>query len=124
MVSSESAPRALEVQVRSADDVVIVAVHGEIDMASAPRLQSALDEALRGTPPAVVVVDMSNVGFLGSAGLSVLVAASEAAGSGGLRVVPSDAARRPIELTALDRLLTVFDTVADALAVDETRPPN
>ncbi|WP_454196528.1 STAS domain-containing protein [Nocardia sp. Marseille-Q1738] len=122
-MSSESAHRALEVQVRSADDVVIVTVHGEIDMASAPRLQSALDEALRDTPP-VVVVDMSNVGFLGSAGLSVLVAASEAAGSGGLRVVPSDAARRPIELTALDQLLTVFDTVEEALAVDETHPPN
>ncbi|WP_051022565.1 STAS domain-containing protein [Nocardia pneumoniae] len=122
-MSSESAPRALEVQVRSADDAVIVTVHGEIDMASAPRLQSALDEALRNAPPAVVV-DMSNVGFLGSAGLSVLVAASEAAGSGALRVVPSDAARRPIELTALDRLLTVFDTVEDALAVDETEPPN
>lgn len=123
MVSSEGAPRALEVQVRSADDVVIVTVHGEIDMASAPLLQSALDEVLRGTPPAVVV-DMSNVGFLGSAGLSVLVAASETAGSGVLRVVPSDAARRPIELTALDQLLRVFGTVEDALAVDDIPPAN
>ncbi|MBF6301795.1 STAS domain-containing protein [Nocardia amamiensis] len=121
-MNSEGAPRALEVQVRSADDVVIVTVHGEIDMASAPLLQAALDEVLRGTPPAVVV-DMSNVGFLGSAGLSVLVAASEAAGSGGLRVVPSDAARRPIELTALDQLLRVFGTVEEALAVDDTPPP-
>src|SRR5688500_13225353 len=77
MVSSESAPRALEVQVRSAADAVVVTVHGEIDMASAPHLQSALDEALRDAP-AAVVVDMSNVGFLGSAGLSVLLAASEA----------------------------------------------
>ncbi|WP_181723324.1 STAS domain-containing protein [Nocardia gipuzkoensis] len=123
MVSSESAPRALEVQVRSAADAVVVTVHGEIDMASAPHLQSALDEALR-DGPAAVVVDMSNVGFLGSAGLSVLLAASEATGSGGLRVVPSDAARRPIEVTALDRLLTVFDSVEEALAVDETQSPS
>ncbi|MBF6336461.1 STAS domain-containing protein [Nocardia abscessus] len=123
MVSSESAPRALEVQVRSAADTVVVTVHGEIDMASAPHLQSALDEALRDAP-AAVVVDMSNVGFLGSAGLSVLLAASEATGSGGLRVVPSDAARRPIEVTALDRLLTVFDSVEAALAVDETQSPS
>ncbi|WP_324197628.1 STAS domain-containing protein [Nocardia abscessus] len=122
-MSSESAPRALEVQVRSAADTVVVTVHGEIDMASAPHLQSALDEALRDAP-AAVVVDMSNVGFLGSAGLSVLLAASEATGSGGLRVVPSDAARRPIEVTALDRLLTVFDSVEAALAVDETQSPS
>ncbi|MEU6827033.1 STAS domain-containing protein [Nocardia beijingensis] len=122
-MSSESAPRALEVEVRSADDTVVVSVHGEIDMASAPRLQSALDEALRDAPGAVVV-DMTNVGFLGSAGLSVLLAASEATGSGGLRVVPSDAARRPIEVTALDRLLTVFDSVEEALAVNETQAPN
>ncbi|WP_280244065.1 STAS domain-containing protein [Nocardia abscessus] len=122
-MSSDSAPRALEVQVRSAADTVIVTVHGEIDMASAPHLQSALDGVLRDAP-AAVVVDMSNVGFLGSAGLSVLLAASEATVSGGLRVVPSDAARRPIEVTALDRLLTVFDSVEEALAVDETQSPS
>lgn len=108
---------------QSVDDIVIVTVHGEIDMASAPHLQSALEKVLRDAPP-TVVVDMSNVGFLGSAGLSVLLAASEATGSGGLRVVPSVAARRPIEVTALDRLLTMFDTVDAALAADEPQSRN
>ncbi|MFR9749989.1 STAS domain-containing protein [Nocardia sp. 004] len=122
-MSSESVPKALEIHLSSAAGAVIVTVHGEIDMASAPSLQSALDEALRAASPAIVV-DMSDVGFLGSAGLSVLLAASEATGTGGLRVVPSDAARRPIEVTALDRLLMVFDTVADALAADETPSPS
>ncbi|WP_406277983.1 STAS domain-containing protein [Nocardia sp. NBC_00881] len=122
-MSADGTPRTLEVQVRSADDVVIVTVHGEIDMASAPHLQSALEEVMRETPP-TVVVDMSNVGFLGSAGLSVLLAASAATGSGGLRVVPSVAARRPIEVTALDRLLTIFDTVEAALAADEPQSRN
>ncbi|MEU7765774.1 STAS domain-containing protein [Nocardia sp. NPDC049190] len=121
-MSAEGSPRALEVQARSAGDVLIVTVHGEIDMASAPQLQSALEQALLETPR-TVVVDMSNVGFLGSAGLSVLLAASEATGPGGLRVVPSDAARRPIEVTALDRLLTVFDTI-EAAVVGEKTPPN
>ncbi|WP_280426357.1 STAS domain-containing protein [Nocardia carnea] len=106
----------LDVQVRIADGTTVVTVHGEVDMASAPQLQAALEDAQRGGNP--LVVDMSEVGFLGSAGLSVLLVTTEAAGAAGLRVVASDAVRRPIELTGLDKMLAVYDSLDTALAVD------
>ncbi|WP_051714236.1 STAS domain-containing protein [Nocardia rhamnosiphila] len=114
-MSGDSAPRLLDVAVRANDGTAIVTVQGEVDMASAPQLQAALEDAQRGGDP--LVVDMSEVGFLGSAGLSVLLVISEAAAPGaGLRVVVSDAVRRPIELTGLDKLLSVHESLADALA--------
>ncbi|MEV0366067.1 STAS domain-containing protein [Nocardia fusca] len=114
-MSGDSAPRLLDVAVRAENGTAIVTVQGEVDMASAPQLQAALEDAQRGGDP--LVVDMSEVGFLGSAGLSVLLVISEAAEpAAGLRVVVSDAVRRPVELTGLDKLLSVHESLADALA--------
>lgn len=120
-VSGEGASKVLDVQVREHGEVDVVFVHGEVDMASAPQLQSALEEAQRGGKS--LVIDMSEVDFLGSAGLSVLLVASEAQ-QARLRVVASDAVRRPIELTALDQLLSVFPSLDAALAADESSTPN
>ncbi|WP_328395748.1 STAS domain-containing protein [Nocardia sp. NBC_00416] len=120
-MSGESAPRLLDVQVRTENGTAIVTVQGEVDMASAPQLQAALEDTQREGHP--LIVDMSEVGFLGSAGLSVLLVVSEAAGSGnGLRVVVSDAVRRPIELTGLDKLLAVYDSLAAAVAAGTNTP--
>ncbi|WP_063127095.1 STAS domain-containing protein [Nocardia fusca] len=114
-MSGDNAPRLLDVAVRAENGTAIVTVQGEVDMASAPQLQAALEDAQRGGDP--LVVDMSEVGFLGSAGLSVLLVISEAAEpAAGLRVVVSDAVRRPVELTGLDKLLSVHESLADALA--------
>ena len=112
-MSSEGASRLLDVQARTADGTTVVTVHGEVDMASAPQLQSALEEAQCGGKP--LVVDMSGVGFLGSAGLSVLLVVTEAAPAEGVRVVASEAVRRPIELTGLDKMLAVYDSLDAAL---------
>ncbi|WP_454196603.1 STAS domain-containing protein [Nocardia sp. Marseille-Q1738] len=120
-MSGEGATKVLDVQVREHGEVDVVIVQGEVDMASAPQLQAALKEAQRGGKS--LVVDMSEVGFLGSAGLSVLLVASEAQ-QARLRVVASDAVRRPIELTALDELLSVFPSLDAALAADESRTPS
>src|SRR3954451_6271827 len=63
--------------VRHGDDATVVHVVGEIDTLTAPVLRAQLDEHI----PAVslLVLDLSDVTFLGSAGLAVLVAAKDAA---------------------------------------------
>jgi len=97
------------------DDGVVLAVSGEVDLATAPQLQSSFDQALRdeATP---VVVDLNGVAFLGSIGLSLLIRAHDQAGPGRLRVVArTGPARRTIELTALGQVLSMFPTVSDAL---------
>ncbi|AHH16803.1 putative anti-anti-sigma factor [Nocardia nova SH22a] len=121
-MTGERVSPALRTEQRRTDSAVIVTVHGEVDMNSAPQLQSALDEALRENA-AAIVLDMSEVGFLGSAGLSVLLTVSQDETSA-LRVVPSPAVRRPIEVTALDKLLELFPSVEAALAAPDVPPAN
>ena len=52
----------------------VVHVHGEIDLYTAPQLWETLDAAIAGTPHELVI-DLSDVTFLDSSGLAVLVRA-------------------------------------------------
>ncbi|MFJ4658874.1 STAS domain-containing protein [Nocardia sp. NPDC088792] len=106
--------RELIVSTRPAGAAVVVSVSGEVDILSAPALSTALSEALT-TGSEVVVVDLSEVGFFGSAGLSVLVEALAAISGQQLRIVASTQVRRPIELTGLDAMLSVYGTLPEAL---------
>ncbi|WP_067686181.1 STAS domain-containing protein [Nocardia jejuensis] len=115
-MTADGTARELEVRADTVGTVPVLAVSGEVDVVSAPRLREAVDEALR-TAPKLLVLDLSGVGFLGSAGLSVLLAVSRAV-PGGLRLVLSRQARRPIEVTGMDEVLAVFDSVAAAVGED------
>ncbi|MCU1642403.1 MAG: anti-anti-sigma factor [Nocardia sp.] len=110
--------RELVLRTRSAEAAVVLSAVGEVDMVSAPKLSSAVAEALSTGAP-VLVIDLSEVGFFGSAGLSVLVEALEASAGRELRVVATAPVRRPVELTGLDELLDIYGTLEEALAVDE-----
>lgn len=85
-------------------DPVIVLVEGEVDLATSPRLEQALDEALSAAGATGVCVDLSKVEFMDSAGLRVLVAARRRADDSGLSMTlrePHDRVRRIIEITGL-----------------------
>jgi anti-sigma B factor antagonist len=94
--------------VTSADTSTVIAVRGEVDVATAPILRRALAEAdargrrdLMGGP---VVVDLSGVTFIDASGLSVLVGAARwARGEGRMLVLrdPSPATMRVLEITRL-----------------------
>ena len=114
---------ALAIGVRSERGHAIVTVAGEIDMFTAARLRERLLElAAVGRP---VVIDLDQVGFMDSAGLSALVgAANRAAAHGGsLRVV---CARPKIlklfRLTGLDRRLRPAPTLDEALGTPGPQP--
>jgi anti-sigma B factor antagonist len=98
------------------DGALVVHVVGEIDTLTAPILRAQLDDHL----PAVklLVLDLSQVTFLGSAGLAVLVAAKDDADRRGhtLRLVPgSRIVTRALEATGLLTLFDVADGVPEAL---------
>jgi anti-sigma B factor antagonist len=57
--------------------VAIVAVAGEIDMDTAPAFEDALAQSVRERAEPSVVVDLSQVTFMDSSGLSALVRAME-----------------------------------------------
>jgi anti-sigma B factor antagonist len=88
---------------------VVVRAVGEVDMLTAPRLSRQLDlaEAIV-VPPAPVVLDLTGVTFLASAGLCLLLAHHQRCAELGSRlaIVPGGrAVTRPLKLTGLDGLL-------------------
>jgi anti-sigma B factor antagonist len=100
-----------------AGDWAIVAVNGEVDLATAPALHEALTSAC--DAHARVILDLSAVSFMDSTGLSVLIRAYKRSRDDGreLRmVVPGERILRLLQATKLDELFTTFTTVASAQA--------
>ena len=107
----------LTVDVGTRGDVVVVSVRGELDLATVPVLRERLDN-LGQKAGSRLVVDLTALTFIGSAGLALLVdlhnrckeqntsLAIVATGS----VVP-----RAIQVTALDQVLSVHSSVEEAI---------
>jgi len=104
-----------EVRVARCATATVLSVRGEVDLATAPALRSAITLVTR-TERKLLVIDLMAVTFLSSAGLLVLVEAAEA-GPPEVRVVAvGRATRRPIRVTGLDAVLAIRETLVDALA--------
>jgi anti-sigma B factor antagonist len=100
---------------RSEGDHTIVTLTGEIDLYTAPRLQSELVAALRSADSAQVVVDMSGVEFCDSTGMNVLLAAHRQAcerGGGLALAAPRAPVRKILEVTGLASVFTIHDDLA------------
>jgi anti-anti-sigma factor len=82
----------------------LLRVSGEIDIESADAFAAAVEDALSADGDAPLTVEMADVTFMDSSGLSVLVGASRA----GVTVVlrsPSLAVRRLVEVSGLNDVL-------------------
>lgn len=80
-----------------------IAAHGEIDMASAPTLQSALD-TLIDEGATLVILDASGVHFMDSSGLRVIIGCGDRLAEGGGRLLiegMSGAVQRVLELSGI-----------------------
>lgn len=99
------------------DDVAVLAVSGEIDLATIPAFEAAIADALTQRPSALIV-DLSEVDFLASAGLQALVATHEKISASSRFAVVADgpATSRPIQLTGLDQILSLSSSLAEAKA--------
>ena len=108
-----------EPPVRSVDDVAdstVVRLAGELDLYNAPEVRDALRDALA-RAPARLVLDMSEVEFVDSTALGVLVETSTRSGASAvLLAAPRLEVRRTLQVSGLDRRLRVHDTVESALA--------
>ena len=102
---------------------VLLTVHGDLDLHSADELGDRLVGAVeRGASS--LVVDLSDVGFVDSQGLGALLRGTRRLGAGEGRfrlVVPAPEIRRVFEITALDRVFPLDDTLEQALTGEEGR---
>jgi anti-sigma B factor antagonist len=95
-----------------------VAVRGEVDINTVAQLSEALDHAVRESSGALIV-DLSDVVFLGSTGLTALVRARAQLGREEralLVVCPPGPVRRLFELVGIVDLFELFDSREEAAA--------
>lgn len=101
---------------RQVGGVAIVAAEGAVDMLTAPQLQETVSAVLQ-RKPAGLIIDMSDVEFLGSAGMQVLVIARNELDDDTRFAVVADgpATSRPLKITGITEFIDVFSSLDDAL---------
>ncbi|HEY3265438.1 MAG TPA: STAS domain-containing protein [Armatimonadota bacterium] len=109
----------LTVEERRDGDVAVVAAVGEVDIQTMRPLREAVrrlaDDGVR-----YIIVDLREVGFIDSAGMSVLFAArkavSEARGQCYVVSRPGAAVRRSLDTIGIERVMPHLESPDDALA--------
>ncbi|MBA3808924.1 MAG: STAS domain-containing protein [Solirubrobacterales bacterium] len=96
----------LNIAVRPAPDgATLVHLSGELDSSNAERLNQALSATLA-APPERLIFDLSELRFMDSAGIAVLVRAAAAVATVHFRE-PSAIVKRLIEVTGLSNVLRI-----------------
>ncbi len=106
----KSAASAFSAHVVDLHGQIVVAVSGEIDLSTGDELWAAIEEAATRSPR--LVIDLTETTFIDSSGLAVLVRAHHRLGQIPEAVVlraPSSAARKVLDISGVDRLLTIED---------------
>lgn len=96
---------ALTITVRSTRGVQVIAIQGELDLATADALSTQLAE----TSGSLVVVDLVDLSFMDSSGISCLVMAKTQMGSDGRTLIltrPQPRVERTLEIVGLVDWLT------------------
>lgn len=99
------------------NDVPVVVVKGEVDIASADEVVQAVEAA--GPTTSGVVLAVGEVSFMDSTGLAAIARLHRQLEAAGGRLVlavgPSRAVRRILQLTGMESRLRVVDEVAEAV---------
>jgi anti-anti-sigma factor len=97
--------------------VAVLSVSGVVDMLTAPQLEEAITASLAKSPTALVV-DLTDVEFLASAGMGVLVGAHDQLPEDVKFGVVADGpvTSRPLKLVGIADIVDLFQTRDEALA--------
>jgi anti-sigma B factor antagonist len=94
----------------------VLTVCGDLDLMAAPQLQAALNAYRRAKCPALVL-DLSQVQFMDSSGLSQLIAYKLAAAefAGSFRIAaPHPEVQQLLTIARLDQFFSIYPSVEDA----------
>ncbi len=95
----------------------LVSVSGRVDSNTAPTFEEALKKVIEGGQRNVVL-ELSGVGFMSSAGLRGMVSSLKACKKGGGNLVvatPSDRVSEVLKLAGLSSLFSVYDDITSAV---------
>jgi len=110
----------VSVRARESDDqpYTLVEITGEADVTNTDELRRLLDEEVA-QQPRTLIIDLSGLRFMDSSALHALLRANRSLDrQGGVLalVSPQAPVAKILRLTTADRLIPVFDTVAEAAA--------
>ncbi len=108
----------LGLELSERDGYSVLAVSGEVDVATVPRLREQL-HGLVAQGDTQIVVDLDAVEFLDSTGLGVLVGALKRVRSSGgelYLVCTQPRIRKVFEVTGLTKVFSIHDSVDEAVA--------
>jgi|SRR3954453_8626183 len=108
---------SLTIGVDEREKVAVVALDGELDLATAPDLVSAIDAQVEQGRTAIVL-DLTALSFCDSAGLRVFVRYRrqlEEAGGRFVVAAPSSMVRRVLEISGLAEMFGSYATVAEGV---------
>lgn len=106
----------LDISTENSGASCTIALDGEVDVYTSPRLRQQLTDVIDGGC-VNVVVDLQNLGFIDSSGLGVLVSALRKVKEGGgtLRLVcTKESILKIFRITGLDKVFPLFPSVAEA----------
>lgn len=106
-------PSGFSISTSEGDRRVVVTIRGELDLATAPELETALLERLDAGQE--VVLDLRELQFMDSSGLRVLVTAHARAADGG----PRFAIVRPLAGTEVAKILDIAGIEQQLNVVEE-----
>ncbi|MCK4938836.1 MAG: STAS domain-containing protein [Rhodospirillaceae bacterium] len=107
----------MEIVISEKDGVNVLALEGEVDLQTSPKLRDELLECISNKKP--LVVEMSGVGYIDSSGVASLVEAFQTARSKNLEfslAALGDAPMRVLKLARLDGVFIIHETLEDALS--------
>ena len=102
----------LNLKVLHGGQETLVRLSGELDLSSAPALRELLAGAFEDDGPRRIVLDLSDLIYLDSTGLSIFVSAHKRATASGIELClanPNPSVARLFKITALDHFFTILD---------------
>ncbi|WP_232661886.1 anti-sigma factor antagonist [Pseudonocardia sp. TRM90224] len=107
--------RMMQLKCEQHGQAVVIAVSGEVDTLTSPRLMALINDTATQQSEPRLVLDLTAVEFLGSAGIAAVTGAASVS-NGQLRVViVSRTIARSLHITGIDNLVEIHDTLDDAL---------
>ena len=114
---SRRRPVDIEIEHRTEGTWEVLDVAGEVDLSTAPALRSRIDAVVE-EGGRRLVVDLSDVSFMDSSGLSVLVTGFKGmreAGGDMTVVCPNAAIAKVFSITGLDRVFPIHPSLVEAI---------
>lgn len=105
----------LDLEIHDNPDMVVLSLRGELDISSAPRVEKELSR-LEAPGPATLVFDLTELEFMDSTGLRIVVSGDARARQRGGRfavVRGPEAVQRIFRITRLDERLDMVDSLGD-----------